>query len=124
MAYPRKGDVDANFDRIATILIDASLTNAEVSTGKVPPVAAIATHDPARIDFAKKYGERAGLPKEALEFQMLHGIRSDLQQELKDSGYPVRIYVPYGTEWYPYFVRRLAERPANLWFFISNLFRG
>jgi proline dehydrogenase len=124
VAYPRKADVDANFDRIAKILIDASLSNGKVSTGKAPPVAAIATHDPARIDFAKEYRERAGLPKEALEFQMLHGIRSDLQQELKDSGYPVRIYVPYGTEWYPYFMRRLAERPANLWFFLSNLFRG
>ena len=124
VAYPRKADVDANFDRIAKILIDASLTNVEVSTGKVPPVAAVATHDPARIDFAKEYGDKAGLPKEALEFQMLYGIRSDLQQELRDSGYPVRIYVPYGTEWYPYFMRRLAERPANLWFFLSNLFRG
>ncbi len=124
VAYPRKTDVDANFDRIAKILIDASLTNGGISTGKVPPVAAIATHDPARIDFAKKYGEKVDLLKGALEFQMLYGIRSDLQQGLKDLGYPVRIYVPYGTEWYPYFMRRLAERPANLWFFISNLFSG
>lgn len=123
VAYPQKTDVDTNFDRIAKILIDASLANGEVSTGKVPPITAIATHDPARIDFAKKYGEKVGLPKEALEFQMLHGIRHDLQQELKDSGYPVRIYIPYGTEWYPFFMRRLAERPANLWFFLSNLFR-
>lgn len=124
VAYPQKTDVDANFDRIAKILIDASLANGEVSTGKVPPITAIATHDPARIDFAREYGEKVGLPKEALEFQMLHGIRPDLQQELKDSGYPVRIYVPYGIEWYPFFMRRLAERPANLWFFLSNLFRG
>ena len=124
VAYPRKADVDANFDRIAKILIDASLTNGEGSTGKVPPVAAIATHDPARIEFAREYGEQAGLPKEALEFQMLLGIRSDLQQALRDLGYPVRIYVPYGTEWYPFFMRRLAERPANLWFFLSSLFRG
>jgi proline dehydrogenase len=124
VAFPRKADVDANFDRITKILIDASLTDGEISTGKVPPVAAIATHDPARIDLAKEYGEKAGLPKEALEFQMLYGIRSDLQQELKDAGYPVRIYVPYGNEWYPYYMRRLAERPANLWFFLSNLFRG
>ncbi|UCF60868.1 MAG: proline dehydrogenase family protein [Anaerolineaceae bacterium] len=124
VAYPRKADVDANFDRLAMILIDASLIDGEISTGKVPPVAAIATHDPARIDFAREYREKVGLPKEALEFQMLHGIRSDLQQELKDAGYPVRIYVPYGIEWYPYFMRRLAERPANLWFFLSNIFRG
>lgn len=124
VAYPRKADVDANFDRLAMILIDASLIDGEISTGKVPPVAAIATHDPARIDFAREYREKVGLPKEALEFQMLHGIRSDLQQELKDAGFPVRIYVPYGIEWYPYFMRRLAERPANLWFFLSNIFRG
>jgi proline dehydrogenase len=124
VAYPRKADVDANYDRITKILIDASLTHAETSTGKIPPVAAIATHDPARIDFARNYAEKVSLPKAALEFQMLLGIRSDLQQELVNAGYPVRIYVPYGTDWYPYFVRRLAERPANLWFFLSNLFRG
>jgi proline dehydrogenase len=124
VAYPRKADVDENYDRISKILIDASLTHGEVSTGKVPPVTAIATHDPVRINFAKDYAEKMGLPKEALEFQMLLGIRNDLQQELVDAGYPVRIYVPYGTDWYPYFMRRLAERPANLWFFLSNLFRG
>lgn len=124
VAYPRKADVDANYDRIAKILIDASLTDSETSTGKVPPVAAIATHDPARIDFARDYAEKVGSPKGALEFQMLLGIRNDLQQKLVNTGYPVRIYVPYGIDWYPYFVRRLAERPANLWFFLSNLFRG
>lgn len=124
VAYPRKVDVDANYDRITKILIDASLTDGETSTGKVPPVAAIATHDSARIEFARDYAAKAGLSKEALEFQMLHGIRNDLQQKLVDAGYPVRIYVPYGIDWYPYFVRRLAERPANLWFFLSNLFRG
>jgi proline dehydrogenase len=124
VAYPHKADVDANYDRIVKILIDASLTQGETSTGKFPPVAAIATHDLARIDFARNYAEEVGLPKAALEFQMLLGIRSDLQQELVNAGYPVRIYVPYGTDWYPYFMRRLAERPANLWFFLSNLFRG
>ncbi|HEY44310.1 MAG TPA: proline dehydrogenase [Anaerolineae bacterium] len=124
VAYPRKAEVDANYDRIAKILIDASLTHGETSTGKFPPVAAIATHDLARIDFARNCAEKVSLPKAALEFQMLLGIRSDLQQELVNAGYPVRIYVPYGTDWYPYFVRRLAERPANLWFFLSNLFRG
>ena len=64
-----------------------------------------------------------GLPNNAIEFQMLHGIRRDLQDQAVKEGYPVRIYVPYGIEWYPYYVRRLAERPANLWFFISNFFR-
>jgi proline dehydrogenase len=58
-----------------------------------------------------------------MEIQMLYGIRRDLQQRFAEDGYPVRVYVPFGTEWYPYFVRRLAERPANLWFFISNFFR-
>jgi proline dehydrogenase len=76
-----------------------------------------------RIERAKAYANQTGLPKQALEFQMLFGIRRDLQEHLMEEGYPVRIYVPYGTEWYPYFMRRLAERPANLWFFISNYFR-
>jgi proline dehydrogenase len=63
------------------------------------------------------------LPKTGLEFQMLYGIRRDLQEELAKEGYPVRIYVPFGTHWYPYFMRRLAERPANIWFFVSNFFK-
>lgn len=126
IAYPKKADVDANFDRLATLLIQSSLDNGipRVSTdGKIPPIPAIATHDEKRISFAKEYAAMVGLPKEAIEFQMLYGIRRDLQENLVLEGYPVRVYVPYGTEWYPYFVRRLAERPANLWFFVSNLFR-
>ena len=67
--------------------------------------------------------EKIGLPKDALEFQMLFGIRRDLQEGLSAEGYPVRIYVPFGTHWYPYFMRRLAERPANIWFIVSNFFR-
>ncbi len=70
----------------------------------------------------KAYAEKVGLAKDALEFQMLNGIRRDLQEQLVAEGYWVRVYVPYGTEWYPYFMRRLAERPANLWFFIYNFF--
>lgn len=126
IAYPKKVDVDANFDRLATLLIQSSLDNGipKISTnGRIPPIAAIATHDEKRITFAKESVTRLGLPKEAIEFQMLYGIRRDLQERLVLEGYPVRVYVPYGTEWYPYFVRRLAERPANLWFFVSNLFR-
>ena len=92
--------------------------------GCFPPIPAIASHDDVRIDYAKAYAEKAGLPKESIEFQMLNGIRRDLQESLVAEGYPVRVYVPYGTEWYPYFMRRLAERPANLWFFISNFFRS
>jgi proline dehydrogenase len=89
----------------------------------LPPTVALATHDERRVKVARDYARKIGLPKESLEFQMLHGIRRDLQEGLSKEGYPVRIYVPYGSEWYPYFVRRLAERPANLWFFVSNFFR-
>ena len=127
VAFPRKADVDTNFDLLAKILIDAALADGAdlvSSSGKIPPVTAIATHDIRRIDFARDYAMKVGLPKSALEFQMLLGIRGDIQQSLIDEGYPVRIYVPHGTEWYPYFTRRLAERPANLWFLISNFFRG
>ena len=127
LAYPRKTDVDKSFDELTRIAIDAAMDHgAEPATsdGRVPPMAAIGSHDEKRIDYARKYAETVGLPKAALEFQMLYGIRSDLQRSLADEGYPVRVYVPYGTEWYPYSVRRLAERPANVWFFLSNLFRG
>ena len=125
-AYPKKADVDANFDLLTKILIDAALAieSPELSEdGRIPPVPAIATHDEKRIDFAKQYAEKVGLPKEALEFQMLYGIRRELQDQLAAEGYPVRVYVPFGTHWYPYFMRRLAERPANIWFFISNFFK-
>lgn len=84
---------------------------------------AIATHDPKRIEFAKRCAERHGIPKERFEFQMLYGIRRDLQDACRKEGYPTRIYVPYGVAWYPYFTRRLAERPANLFFIVKNLFR-
>lgn len=126
IAYPKKADVDANFDLLTKILIDAALEAKSPTLsedGRVPPVPAIATHDEKRIDFAKQYAEKVGLPKEALEFQMLYGIRRELQEQLVAEGYPVRVYVPFGTHWYPYFMRRLAERPANIWFFISNFFR-
>jgi proline dehydrogenase len=127
IAFPKKADVDANFDKLTTQLIEGALA-AGIPTisgcGKFPPIPAIASHDGKRIEFAKAYAKQVGLPKEALEFQMLNGIRRDLQESLAAEGYPVRVYVPYGTEWYPYFVRRLAERPANLWFFVSNLVRN
>ena len=89
-----------------------------------PPLVAIGSHDPLRLENAKNYALQVGLPKQAIEFQMIYGIRRDLQDRYLAEGYPVRVYVPYGTQWYPYFMRRLAERPANLWFFLSNLFRG
>ncbi len=126
IAYPNKADVDANYDHLAQILMDSSIATGSPelsSDGKFPPIPALATHDLRRIEAAIGYLAKIGLPKKALEFQMLYGIRRDLQDSLAAQGYPVRVYVPYGTEWYPYYVRRLAERPANLWFFISNFFR-
>jgi proline dehydrogenase len=125
-AFPKKADTDASFDLLTKLMIDAACkieANKISADGRVPPIPAIATHDAKRIAFARQYAEKVGLPKEALEFQMLYGIRRDLQEQLVNEGYPVRVYVPFGTHWYPYFMRRLAERPANIWFFISNYFR-
>jgi proline dehydrogenase len=127
VAFPQKSDVDANYDHLARILIDGAKNCGEIelsADGRVPPIPVIASHDPARLEFARSYAEKVGLPKKALEFQMLYGIRRELQEQISASGYPVRVYVPYGTEWYPYYMRRLAERPANVWFFISNYFRN
>jgi len=126
IAFPKMKEVNKNYDLLTTLLIDGALAqnSPQLSPdGKTPPIPGIASHDPERLAFAKTYAQKAGLPKQALEFQMLNGIRRDLQDQAVQEGYPVRVYVPYGTEWYPYFVRRLAERPANLWFFISNFFR-
>lgn len=125
-AFPKKTDVDANYDLITKILLDAALAqNSSLSEdGRTPPIPAIATHDERRIAFTKSYAEKIGLPKNGFEFQMLYGIRRDLQEKLVKDGYLVRVYVPFGTHWYPYFMRRLAERPANVWFFISNFLKG
>ena len=125
-AYPKKEDVDANYDLLTKILMDGALAigSPKVSAdGRIPPIPAIGTQDEKRIDFAKEYAEKIGLDKNAFEFQMLYGIRRDLQEQLVAEGYQVRVYVPFGTQWYPYFMRRLAERPANLWFFVSNFFK-
>lgn len=126
-AFPKKADVDANYDLLVKIMIDAALSAGAPrlgTNGRFPPIPAFGTHDEKRIAFAKQYAEKAGLPKDALEFQMLYGIRRDLQEQLANEEYPVRVYVPFGTHWYPYFMRRLAERPANVWFFISNFLRA
>jgi proline dehydrogenase len=111
IAFPRKADVDAAFRRQMERLLDA---------GNYP---AIATQDEAIIDVATGYAMRMGIDKSSLEFQMMYGIRRDLQQQLADDGYNVRIYVPYGEMWYPYFSRRIAEHPANLLFVLRNLFK-
>lgn len=125
-AFPNKVDVDANYDLLTKILMDGALehNSPKVSEdGRVPPIPAIATQDDKRVEFAKQYAQKIGLDRNAFEFQMLHGIRRDLQMQLAEEGYQVRIYIPFGSQWYPYFMRRLAERPANVWFFISNFFK-
>ena len=126
VAFPRKKDVDKSYDRLAELLVQGSLQQScpKVSSdGRFPPLPGLATHDAQRITIAKNYAKETNLPKQAIEFQMLYGIRRDLQEQLAAEGYPVRVYVPYGNEWYPYFMRRLAERPANVWFIVSNFFR-
>jgi len=119
IAYPKMHDIDANYDRCAALLINTALSKdcpIVSADGKIPPIPGLATHDPRRIEFARLYSDKVGLPKDAMEFQMLNGIRRDLQEQLVKEGYCVRVYVPYGTEWYPYFLRRIAERPADLLF--------
>jgi proline dehydrogenase len=126
VAFPKKSEVDASFDELAVQLMQGAqqFEQPEISSsGRVPPIPALATHDEARVRLAKAAARRLGVPKGALEFQMLYGIRRELQDGLAAEGYPVRVYVPYGDRWYPYFMRRLAERPENLWFFVSNFFK-
>lgn len=116
IAYPKKSEVDANFVR----LMQHMLTPEALANGmKV----GVATHDEKMIAATIAHIEAVGFSKEDFEFQLLFGIRGDLQENLIDTGYNVAVYVPYGTAWYPYFMRRLAERPANLWFFLRNLIR-
>ncbi|MGH9145988.1 MAG: proline dehydrogenase family protein, partial [Vicinamibacterales bacterium] len=109
VAYQKKADVDRAFVRLMDKLL---------REGRYP---AIATHDVAIIDETKRRAARVGLGRDAFEFQMLFGIRRDLQTALASEGYRVRIYIPFGKEWFPYFMRRLGERPANLWFVIRGL---
>jgi proline dehydrogenase len=126
VAFPKKSDVDANYDKCGSILMDGAKANgckAISVDGRFPPIPGLATHDDKRIQFAKEYAKKIKLPQDSMEFQMLYGIRRELQERLSNEGYPVRVYVPYGTEWYPYYMRRLAERPANVWFILSNFFR-
>lgn len=113
-AFPKKADVDANY---------VKLMKAYLSDGASGAYLAIATHDEKIINEARDFIRMHEIPRDRFEFQMLYGIRADLQRELARQGYTMRVYVPFGTQWYPYFMRRLAERPANLWFFVSNFFR-
>ncbi len=116
IAFPKKRDVDANYVRLAQMFLGANGGNPRAHI-------ALATHDAKIIRWAKDFIAQNRVPRERYEFQMLYGIRADLQRQLVAEGYPVRAYVPYGTHWYPYFMRRLAERPANVIFLVSNLFR-
>lgn len=115
VAYPQKSDVDASYVRCMKALLDAA------SEGRGYP--GIATHDEKIIDAARAYVAEKGISSEAFEFQMLYGVRSALQESLAAQGHGMRLYVPYGSQWYAYFMRRLAERPANVWFFVSNFFK-
>ncbi|MFQ5945792.1 MAG: proline dehydrogenase family protein [Anaerolineae bacterium] len=116
IAFPRKQDVDRAFMRA----MDQIFSRQAQSTGTY---LAIATHDERLISWATAESETRGIPKEAFEFQMLYGIRTELQRALRDRGFTVRIYLPFGTQWYPYFMRRIAERPANLILVLRNLLR-
>jgi proline dehydrogenase len=111
IAFPEKRDVDANYIACLERLLDR---------GTYP---AIATHDERIITHARAYARGRGVDPSRFEFQMLHGVRRDLQQELQRAGYRVRVYVPFGSHWYPYLMRRLAERPANIGFMLGNIFR-
>ena len=111
VAYPNKKDVDQNYVRVMQMLLSSGVYHG------------IATHDPKMIDATVDFAQREGISKDAFEFQMLYGIRRDLQEQLARDGYGMRVYVPYGKHWYPYFMRRLAERPANIWFVVKNLWK-
>jgi proline dehydrogenase len=111
VAWPRKEDVDRNYIKLMRLLFDR---------GTYP---AIATHDDRMIEETLDYVRRRNIPPESFEFQMLYGVRRMLQRSVVDQGYRLRLYVPYGAAWYPYFMRRLAERPANVWFIAKNVFR-
>jgi proline dehydrogenase len=112
IAYQKKADVDANYVKLMKILMKSGIYHG------------LATHDENIIREAKAFATREKVAKDAFEFQMLHGIRRDLQQSLVRDGWKMRVYVPFGTEWYPYFMRRLAERPANVLFIAKNMLRS
>lgn len=111
IAFQAKSEVDANYVKLMKILMKSGVYHG------------LATHDEAIIREAKTFATQERIPPEAFEFQMLHGIRRDLQQSLVHEGWKMRVYIPFGTEWYPYLMRRLAERPANLLFIAKNLLR-
>jgi len=111
IAFPDKADVDRNYVRLMERLLAA---------GNYP---GIATHDEAIIAHARDFVRRQGVGTDRFEFQMLYGVRRDLQESLRQAGFRLRVYIPFGTQWYPYLMRRLAERPANIAFFLGNIVR-
>jgi proline dehydrogenase len=111
IAFQAKADVDANFVKLMRMLLESGTYHG------------IATHDPKMIDATIAFARSEKIPAHAFEFQMLYGVRRDLQQQLVRDGWRMRVYIPFGTEWYPYLMRRLAERPANAIFILKNLFR-
>jgi proline dehydrogenase len=112
VAFPKKADVDANYIKLTKILLSSSAYHG------------IATHDENMIAATIQFAKERTISPDKFEFQMLYGIRRDLQEKLVREGYRLRVYVPYGRYWYPYFMRRLAERPANVWFVLRNMIRG
>jgi len=112
VAFPKKADTDKNYVELMKILLESGIYHG------------IATHDPKMIKATRDFSKEKNIPKSAYEFQMLYGVRRDLQLKLAEGGYNIRVYVPYGKHWYPYFMRRLAERPANIWFIMKNFFLG
>jgi proline dehydrogenase len=112
VAFPKKVDTDKNYVELMKILLQSGIYHG------------IATHDPKMIKATRDFTKEKNIPKSAYEFQMLYGVRRDFQTKLAGGGYNVRVYVPYGKHWYPYFMRRLAERPANVWFIMKNFFLG
>jgi proline dehydrogenase len=111
IAYQKKSEVDANYVKLTKMLLKSGIYHG------------IATHDPRMIEAAIAFARQEKIAPESFEFQMLYGIRRDLQQKLVRDGWRMRVYIPFGTEWYPYLMRRLAERPANLLFLLKNIFR-
>ena len=111
IAFPKKTDVDANYVKLAKVLLKSGIYHG------------LATHDENIIEQVKQFARAENIPATAYEFQMLYGVRRDLQQKLVRDGYGMRVYIPFGTEWYPYFMRRLAELPANVLFIAKNMFR-
>jgi proline dehydrogenase len=111
VAFPDKADVDQNYVRLMERLLDA---------GNYP---GLATHDEAIIAHAREFVRRQGIGTDRFEFQMLYGVRRDLQERLRQAGFRLRVYIPFGTQWYPYLMRRLAERPANIAFLFGNILR-